>query len=126
MFIPANSTGYFDQNLYPRHHAQSLKEDMWALQYYALQSMLSDPFSPNISQLVVPAGIPLHMIATYAAGTDEASSIFYREEKVRLAETVAGKQLASAVTWCTEIDCSLSFPVTKPAWTASRLMNLGI
>ncbi|KAF3039798.1 hypothetical protein E8E12_009374 [Didymella heteroderae] len=97
--IPANSTGYFDQSLYPRHHAQSLKEDMWAMQYYSLRDMLSDPFSPNLSELVVPAGVPVYMLASFVAGTDEASSAFYRDEKVRLGETVAGGELARAVTW---------------------------
>lgn len=126
MVVPANSSGYFDKSLYPRQHAQSLKEDMWALQYYTLREALSDPFSPNLSELVAPVGIPVYMIASYKAGSDDASSSFYRDEKTRLAETVAGGELASAVTWCTDFDCSLSFPVTKPAWTASRLMELGV
>jgi hypothetical protein len=96
------------------------------MQYYSLRSMLSDPFSPNLENLVVPRSVPVHMIASYTSGTDDASSAFYRDEKVRLGRAVAGGQLEKPVTWCTESDCSLSFPVTKPAWTASRLIDLGV
>ena len=126
VFIPGNDTGYFDKSLYSRHHAQSLKEDMWALQYYSILSMLKDPFSPTLEDLSVPAGLPVYMIASYASGTDDASSAFYRDEKLRLGRAVAGGDLEKPVTWCTQSDCGLSFPVTKPAWTASELINLGI
>ncbi|KAF2630419.1 hypothetical protein BU25DRAFT_484495 [Macroventuria anomochaeta] len=81
VFIPANATGYFDKSLYPRHHAQSLKEDLWAMQYYSIRSMLPDPFSPILESLSVPEGLPVYMVASYVAGTDDASSAFYRDEK---------------------------------------------
>ncbi|KAJ4366318.1 hypothetical protein N0V83_007954 [Neocucurbitaria cava] len=82
LFLPPNATGYFDSALYPRHHAQSLKEDMWAMQYYSLLTMASNPnpFSPVLEDLAVPHGIPVYVVASYVAGTggDEASSAFYR------------------------------------------------
>lgn len=126
VLIPANSTGYFDSNLYARHHAQGSKEDMWALQYYSILSMSKDPFSPALDEFSVPSGVPVYMIATYNASTDTESSSFYREEKTLLARAVSGGKLEKKVTWCTASDCSLSFPVAKAAWTASELIGLGI
>jgi hypothetical protein len=99
---------------------------MWALQYYSLLSMQQDPFSPILEDLLVPTELPVYMVASYASGTDDASNTFYRDEKLQLGRAVAGGNLEKPVTWCTASDCSLSFPVTKPAWTASELINLGI
>lgn len=74
----------------------------------------------------VPGDIPVHMIASYNSGTDDSSSTFYRDEKVRLGRAVAGGDVEEPVVWCAESDCSLSFPVTKPAWSATRLMDFGV
>lgn len=97
---------------------------MWALQYYTILGMRSDPFAPVLENLLVPKGLPVYMIATYVSGTDDASSAFYRDEKMRLGRTVAGGDLQKPVTWCKDDDCSLSFPVTKPTWTAAKIMDL--
>lgn len=96
------------------------------MQYYSIRNMLPDPFSPALENITVPDDLPVYMIASYVAGTDEASDAFYRDEKMRLARAVAGGDLGQPVTWCKDTNCSLSFPVTKPEWTASRLINLGI
>ena len=125
IFIPANNTGYFDKDQYPRYHAQGLKEDLWAMQYYSLRSMTQDPLAPRLENLTTPEGLPLYMIATYNSGTDEASNSFYRDEKLRLGRAVANGSFKEPVTWCID-GCDLGFPVTKPFWTADTLISLGV
>lgn len=89
--------------------------------------MMTEPFSPVLEDISVPKGIPVYMVASYTSGTDDASSAFYRDEKVRLGRAVAdGGAVAKPVMWCAERDCDLSFPVVKPEWTADMLVELGI
>lgn len=103
-----------------------MKEDMWAMQYYSILDMLHDPFAPTLEDLPTPEEVPVFMLASYVSGTDEASNAFYRDEKLRLGRAVAHRNFKEPVTWCTENDCDLSFPVTKYAWTANALIDLGI
>lgn len=126
LIFPANSTAYFDSDLYPRYHAQSLKEDMWAMQYYAAQQQAASPIPVYLETQSLPQGMPTFAIMSYDSGTDAASDAFYRQEKLMLADHIAGGNLTRPVIWCTDNDCSLSFPVAKWAWTADALMSLGI
>ena len=96
------------------------------MQYYSLLNMSYDPFAPHLDTLTTPAGLPVYMIATNNSGTDDASSAFYRDEKLKLGRAVAHGDFKEPVTWCSDSNCDLSFPVTKPAWTADALINLGI
>ncbi|KAF7551809.1 hypothetical protein G7Z17_g4751 [Cylindrodendrum hubeiense] len=126
IFNPANSTGYFDSSLYPRFHAQSMKEDMWAMQYYALLQMAAGPINDYLANTTVPLGTSTYAIMTYSSGTDEASDAFYRKQKTQMANNIAGGDLTHPIVWCQTNDCSMSFPVDKPAWTAEKLISLGI
>jgi hypothetical protein len=126
VFYPYNSTGYFDAGLYPRYRAQSLKEDMWAMQYYAILEQTSNLIPSYLETQTVPKGMPTFAIMSYDSGTDAASSAFYREEKLKLMNHIAGGNLTRPVVWCTDPDCSLSFPVTRWSWTASALAGLGV
>jgi hypothetical protein len=129
LFESADSTGYFDQSLYPRYRAQGLKEDMWAYQYYGILREASTPYGKYAVNTTAPSGMKVYAIMTYNAGnpsTDEASDEFYRRSKLDNADYIAGGNLTSPVIWCKEVDCSLLFPVNKPDWTAIALMSLGL
>jgi hypothetical protein len=129
IFIPANSTGYFDQSLFPRFRAQGMKEDLWAFQYYSLLDMASGSIDNYLVNTTTPAGMDVYALMTYNAGspvTDNASNDFYRNTKLGMVNHIAGGNLTAPVVWCKEADCTLGFPVDKPAWTASALMSLGI
>lgn len=129
IFIPANSTGYFDQSLYQRYRAQGMKEDLWAYQYYSLRSELSIPINDYLINTTVPTGMGVHAIMTYNAGSptnDNASNNFYRETKLSMANHIAGGNLSSPVVWCKDTNCSMLFPVNSPGWTANALISLGI
>ncbi|USP75121.1 hypothetical protein yc1106_02395 [Curvularia clavata] len=104
IFVPANETGYFDQAEYPRHHAQSLKEDMWAMQYYQLVDQSSSPFGVKLEDLQLPNDISVYGIATYNSGSDTASDQFYRYEKVQLANSVSAGNITKPFVWCEEAD----------------------
>jgi hypothetical protein len=129
VFIPANSTGYYDQSLYPRFRAQGMKEDIWAMQYYLLLQEASTSIDNYLINTIAPDGIDVYAVMTYNAGnptTDIASDDFYRKTKLDMANHIAGGNLSEPVVWCNTSDCSLSFPVNKPEWTANALMDLGI
>lgn len=129
IFVPANSTGYYDQSLYQRYRAQGMKEDMWAYQYYSLLEMATSPIDDYLATTSAPRGVGVHTIMTYNArspNTDNASNDFYRETKLQMVNHIAGGTLSSPVVWCKDVDCSLLFPVNKPRWTANALMSLGI
>ena len=126
VFIPSNSTGFFDQSLYSRFRAQGMKEDMWAYQYYALRDMAAGVIDTYLTETAVPPSIPVYTVMTFSASKTAAGSEFYRQTKLQLAESIAGGNLSSPAIFCTEGDCDLGFPVTKPAWTAASLVALGI
>ena len=129
VFIPANSTGYFDKSVYSRFRAQGVKEDMWALQYYLLIQEASTSIDNYLINTTAPNGMAVYAVMTYNAGnpaTDDASDDFYRETKLDMANHIAGGNLSAPVVWCNTSDCSLSFPVDKLEWTANALMSLGI
>jgi hypothetical protein len=129
LFVPADSTGYFDQSLYPRYRAQGMKEDMWAYQYYSLLDQASSSIDKYLVNTTAPLDMGVYALMTYNAGspsTNEASNAFYRQAKLEMANHIAGGNLSSPVIWCKDSDCSLSFPVRKAEWTASALMSLGI
>jgi hypothetical protein len=125
IFLPMNVSNYFDATLYPRYYAQSLKEDFWASQYYLIRFMASQNINSYLVDTVVPAPVQTYAIITEHSQTDNASDVFYREEKVRIANHIAGGK-ASGFTWCTDADCSLDFPVKKAEWTAKALVELHI
>jgi len=129
VFIPANSTGYFDQLLYPRYQAQGLKESMWAYKYYSLIDEASSPINDYLVNTTAPVGMGVYALMTYNSGNpqpDNSSNDFVREMKLIMANHIAGGNLSSPVVWCENANCSLSFPVNNPIWTANALMNLGI
>jgi len=129
VFIPDNSTGYFDQSLFPRHRAQGMKEDMWAYQYYELIRQASSSIDNYLVNTTVPAGMKVYALMTFDSGGptgDAASNNFTRETKLDMVNHIAGGNLSASVVWCSSPDCSLSFPVNKPGWTADALMSLGI
>jgi hypothetical protein len=129
LLIPGNSTGYFDQGLYPRYRAQGMKEDMWAYQYYYLVDQAASTINDYLTTTVAPHGMKTYALMTYNAGspnTDEDSNNFYRDSKLDMANHIAGGNISMPVVWCEEADCSLLFPVNKLEWTAKALMSLGI
>jgi hypothetical protein len=128
-FVPSNSTGYFDQSLYPRYRAQGMKEDFWANQYYTLLYEAASSIDDYLVNTTAPQGIEVFAAMTYNASTtttEYASDEFSRQTKVAMANHIAGGNLSLPVVWCTDADCSLSFPVNKPGWTADALMSFGL
>lgn len=126
---PANSMGYFDQSLYPRYRAQGMKESMWAYQYYSLVDEASSSIDNYLVNTTAPTGMGVYALMTYNSGnppTDNDSNDFYRETKLNMANHIAGGNLSSPAVWCKNANCSLSFPVNNPVWTANALMSLGI
>ena len=123
---PGNSTGYFDESLYSRYYAQGLKEDLWAYQYYELIQEEQTSIDNYLNTATVPQGMNVYSIMTYDAGTDAASSAFYRETKLDMVNHIARGSLSLPVVWCSDADCSLSFPVNRPQWTAQTLIGLGV
>jgi hypothetical protein len=129
IFIPSNSTGYFDQSLYPRYRAQGMKEVFWAYQYYTLLQEAVSPIDSYFADTIAPHGMKVFAAMTYNAGnptTDIASDDFYRQSKIDMVNHIAGGNLSLPVVWCTDSDCSLSFPVNKPGWTADTLTSFGV
>jgi hypothetical protein len=129
VFLPSNSTGYFDQSLYPRYRAQGMKEDFWAYQYYALLYEAASPIDNYLVNTTAPQGMKVVAAMTYNASTttiENASDEFSRQTKVAMANHIAGGNLSLPVVWCTDADCSLSFPVNKPGWTADALISFGV
>jgi len=126
IFFPYNNSIYYDSDMYATYHAQSLKEDMWAMQYYALLEQASLPLPDYRDSPPVSSNTSTFALLTYDAGTDAMSSEYYREERLKVVEYIAGGNLTGPVVWCKDSDCSLDFPVSKWNWTAQALMNLGI
>jgi hypothetical protein len=126
VFIPRNSTGFFEKSLYPRFRAQGMKEDMWASQYYALRDMAATSIDTYLTTTSVQSNIPVHAIMTFNAGTNADGNEFYRQTKLDTAESIAGGNLSTPVTWCVDQGCDLGFPVKMSAWTADALISLGV
>jgi hypothetical protein len=129
VFIPANSSGYYARSLYPRFRAQGMKEDMWAYQYYMLLKQASSSVDDYLVNTTAPKDMGVYALMTYNSGnppTDDASNEFYRDTKLDMVSHIAGGKLKKPTIWCNESDCSLGFPVNKPMWTASALINLGV
>lgn len=106
-----------------------MKEDLWAGQYYELVQEAATTIDPYLVTTVAPEGMKVYSIMTYDAGsppTNTASNDFYRETKLSMVNHIAGGNLSAPVVWCNASDCSLSFPVNKPGWTAAALMSLGV
>ncbi|KAG9858366.1 hypothetical protein KCU77_g5115, partial [Aureobasidium melanogenum] len=97
IFLPANSTDYFDASLYPMYHAQSRKENMWANQYFSLKKMAAGPIDEYLVNTTVPEGIDVKAIMTYNAGTDPGSDEFYRQEKLDMLNNIAGKNVTGDI-----------------------------
>ncbi|KAG9514308.1 hypothetical protein KCV07_g8180, partial [Aureobasidium melanogenum] len=97
IFIPANSTGYFDASLYPMYNAQSRKENMWANQYFGLRQMAAESINKYLVNTTVPEGMTISALMTYNAGTDPASDGFYRQEKLGMLNNIAGKNVTDNV-----------------------------
>jgi hypothetical protein len=126
LFTSSDASKYFDQALFPRFRAQSMKEDMWAAQYFAIRDQARNPMKITGNSPADLAKLPTFAIMTYNSGYDDASNEFYREQKIGEATRIAQGNLTKPVIWCTEPSCSLSFPVTRAAWTAGVLASLGI
>src|SRR6187549_1413727 len=101
LLVPSKSSTYLFPDLYPRYRAQTLKEDMWAGQYFALlkESLSAFDSTDNVTP-IAPSGVPTYAIMTYNSGQDTASNDFYRNEKVKEADRLAGGKLAGPVIWC--------------------------
>jgi hypothetical protein len=125
LFVPSNSSKYYDASQHPRFKAQSIKEDMWAAQYFALLDQFSHPIQTVDDAPVIPEGMRTYVLMTYNAGHDAASNDFYRDIKVKYTNHMARGNLTKPIVWCTDPDCSGDFPVAKAAWTAEALMSFG-
>lgn len=123
VFVPGNSSAYFDRALYPRYHAQGLKDSFWAMQYFLiLQEAASPTEDPYLNSTILPEGIELRAILTEnPVPGNEASNEFYREVQLAMAERIAGGRLD--MQWC-EGNCTLSFPVDRAEWTAGVIASL--
>lgn len=106
--------------------AQSRKENMWANQYFGLRQMAAEPINKYLVNTTVPEGMTVSALMTYNVGTDLASDVFYRQEKLGMLNHIAGRNVTDEVIWCVDDGCSLSFPVNMPSWTAHSLMALGV
>ena len=126
VFVPADSTGYYDQSLYRKYRAQGLKEDLWAGQYYFLLQQSSAPPDNYLMSATVARETDVYAVMTFGAGASADSDEFYREQKLGMAEHIGGGKLTKPVVYCSEPGCSMSFPVNMPEWTADALMNLGL
>ncbi len=129
IFIPKYSKGYFEQSLYPYYHAQSLKEDLWARQYFAIMQLAANPIDDYLVTATVPPGLPTFSIMVDLPGntTDEkASNQYYKARKLDMMNHMAGGNLTKPPVWCTEYDCTQGFPVDKPKLTAEWLVSFGI
>jgi hypothetical protein len=126
IFIPSNSTGYYNPSTYQMYRAQSLKENMWASQYYGLRQMAAKSIDGYLTNTAAPKGMNVKAIMTYNAGTDPSSDQFYQREKLGMLNHIAGRNVTDEVIWCAGDTCSLDFPVNMPAWTAHSLIALGI
>lgn len=128
IFVPANATGYFDKTLYPTFHAQGLKEDFWAMQYYSLIADSQGPVDDFLVKAAAPLQVKVYAVMTYNASQPEpfpGSNEYYRKEKTAILEHIAGSRgLAKPIRWCMSASCSLSFPVNQPAWTAQQIATL--
>ncbi|KAI9846321.1 MAG: hypothetical protein M1837_004174 [Sclerophora amabilis] len=128
VFVPVDASIYYDTSLYPRHRAQSLKEDMWAHQYYALLTMLHGPISTYLTSTVVPSSIPVYSLMTRNSNrNDPASNEYQRMLKQDLVSHVAGgKDRVKMWAECVDADCDLGFLVRKAQWTAAALVELDV
>jgi hypothetical protein len=126
IFVPANSTGFSDDDDFERFRTQGMKEDFWAFQYYTLIQEQSTGLDEYLVNNPVPEGMKVYAVMIYNASTDAGSSAFYRTTKLDMVNHIAGGNLSAPIVWCSEPDCSLGFPVNKPKWTAEALMSLGI
>ena len=126
VFIPNNPAAFFDKTFYQRFRAQGMKEDMWIYQYFALRDMAARDIDRYLADTTVPPSIPVYAVMTFNASTTAAGSEFYRQTRLKSAESIAGGNLSLPVIFCMDGDCDLGFPVKKSAWTANSLISLGI
>jgi len=99
---------------------------LWASQYYFLKDMVKQPIDKYLVNTTAPARVRVHSLMTYNSGQDDASNTFYRQEKMKMVNHIAGKNITDEVVWCDGVDCSLDFPVDMAEWTANALIGLGI
>lgn len=129
IFIPNHAKGYFKKSLYPRYRSQGMKEDFWALQYYALRRMASEPINPYLVTATVPSGMPTYAAMVNVPGhtpDEQASNDFYRTRKLAMANHIAGGNLTRPPVFCAESDCTQGFTFDKPEFTANVLIGFGI
>ena len=89
----------------------------------ATQPILND----YLTSTPAPLDTNIHALMTYNSGYDDASNLFYRQQKMDLLGKIAGKKVnEDEVVWCDDETCSLDFPVDMAVWTANALMGLGI
>ncbi|KAH0364832.1 hypothetical protein KCU65_g6485, partial [Aureobasidium melanogenum] len=100
VFVPANSTGYFDASIYPMYNAQSRKENMWAAQLFGLKKMANEAIDMYLINTTVPEDIDVKALMTYNAGTDPASDEFYRQEKLGMLNHIAGRNASEVTAVC--------------------------
>jgi len=124
VFIPPDPSKYFSRDLYGRFRAQSLKEDMWAGQYFSLKALAARPLAGDGP--VVPHGLPTFAVMTLNSGQDAAGNEFYRQEKIKEATRIAGGNLTLPAVWCDLPECKEDFVVAKSAWTAEILAGFQI
>ncbi|OCL10854.1 hypothetical protein AOQ84DRAFT_438082 [Glonium stellatum] len=120
--VPAPSHAYTPANLYSAYRAQFLRNPFWALQYYELQRMARQPReSAYLLNTTLPSRVQVFALLTRDVyPNDDAASAFYREQKLRVAESLAGGGLAR-LGWCEEEGCGLGFVVERAEWAAGVL-----
>ena len=72
---------------------------------------------------MVPLGLPTFAVMTRNSGQDAASNDFYREQKIKEGNRIAGGNLTAPIVWCDEPDCKEDFIVAKSAWAAKVLVS---
>ena len=97
---------------------------MWAAQYYSIKALAARPLA--IGGPVVPGGLPTFAIMTLNSGQDQAGDEFYREEKIKEADRIAGGNLTAPIVWCDEPDCKEDFIVARSAWAADVLASFQV
>jgi hypothetical protein len=117
-------SGYYDLTQYNRFYHQNQKDEMHAMQYYAFLQQMKEPVNSSVP--IVPAGLPTFALMSYNASSTRSVSQWYRTEKMKYANTIAGGNLTGPVLWWTPDYGQLNFTVSNASWVAEAIIGLGL
>jgi hypothetical protein len=97
---------------------------MHSMLYYALLQQLKVPINGAVPR--VPSSIPTYSVMSYRPNSNDTISQWYRTEKMKYANYVAGGNLTSPVLWWTPTYGQNNFTVSNASWVAEAIIGLGI